>query len=345
MAKDDEKGKSPLDALFSKDSVLATGLSYLRDYPVLVFAVLVIVLLVAIVSVAGSTAETTRYIAGSIVVVAFLAMLLFALTTFGPFRSRSRMVRGTVVELRNLPPFDAETDDADAVGLAMMKWIGAFFEQTGIVIDKGGRQKVEVGDYFAVQSDQKQVQNLEGENLGKVTEDGTLLRVAEVYPKFSVCTLASWKYGDYDPGKRLAPFADAQGNIDIKEHLEALSPVGRGQEVIAIAKQEKALNDDIEEFYGRTLADDVPAQEKVVYYREMISKARDFLETYPAGFFAPHVLFQQGYAQFQLQKYDDSIETFERFLKRYPLHVSATGAREWIEKARTSLKKTVAGAA
>jgi outer membrane protein assembly factor BamD (BamD/ComL family) len=57
------------------------------------------------------------------------------------------------------------------------------------------------------------------------------------------------------------------------------------------------------------------------------------------GYFAPGALFEKGFAQFQLQKYDESINTFEQFRKRYPFHPSARGAEEWIEKATKAVSE------
>jgi outer membrane protein assembly factor BamD (BamD/ComL family) len=69
------------------------------------------------------------------------------------------------------------------------------------------------------------------------------------------------------------------------------------------------------------------------------NEADTFLQEHPTAYFASDALFQKGWAQYQLQKYDESILTFERFVKQYPFHNSKEGAENWIEKAKSALNE------
>jgi len=75
----------------------------------------------------------------------------------------------------------------------------------------------------------------------------------------------------------------------------------------------------------------------------VIEEAERFDEEYRGGFFAAYALFQRGYAEYQLKRYAAAVETFERFLNRYPLHPSVPGAREWLRKAEMKIAEKARG--
>lgn len=252
------------------------------------------------------------------------------------------MTNGNVIELRKLPPGpSSDNEDPDAFVQWFISWMGRFFDETQIIIDVGSQRGVKKGDYFAVIQSQTQIKNLTGEELGNLQEEGSLIKVAEVHPKFSVCTLEEYRYRDHIDAlpKILSQFADKDGNIDIEEHLDVIGPIVVGQQVFGIPQEEKAARDAIEELYSKTLSDAISGEEKSIYYREMARKADAFLLSYSQGYFASSALFQKGYAQFQLGEYQNAIGTFEFFLERYPFNVSAGGARDWVAKANNILQK------
>lgn len=252
------------------------------------------------------------------------------------------MTNGNVIELRSLPPGpSSDIGDPDVFGRWFILWIARFFDETQIIIDVGSQRGVKKGDYFAIIQSQTQIKNLAGEELGNLQEEGSLIKVAEVHPKFSVCMLNSYRYGDHLDAlsKILNQFADKDGYVNVEEHLDVMGPIIVGQQVVGVPQEEKAGRDAIEELYRKTLSDAISGEEKSIYYREMVRKAEDFLLSYSQGYFAPHALFQKGYAQFQLGEYQNAIETFEHFLERYPLNVSAKGARDWVAQASNLLQK------
>jgi outer membrane protein assembly factor BamD (BamD/ComL family) len=50
------------------------------------------------------------------------------------------------------------------------------------------------------------------------------------------------------------------------------------------------------------------------------------------------ILYHKGYAQIQLKKYEDAIDTFDLYLRRYPFG-SVEGATGYVRDAKAALKK------
>jgi TolA-binding protein len=250
------------------------------------------------------------------------------------------LTSGTVVKLERLP---AVPKDAADLGEWYVAWLKEFFDAQ-IIIDRGSLQGTKQGDYFVAVQDEKEIQSKEGRALGIMREEGSLVRVVDAHPKFSICQLTDFTYGSHFKAleARLTKAADKDGQIDLEKHAELLAPVTVGQKVIAIPQEEKARRDEIEEAYGRTLAESTKDEERNLRYADMIVAADKFLVEHATGYFAPNALFQKGFAQFKLGQYRDSINTFELFLTRYPFHVSAPGAKDWIEKATKAMKEAQA---
>jgi tetratricopeptide (TPR) repeat protein len=215
-----------------------------------------------------------------------------------------------------------------------------------IGIDRGASAGVTLGDYFAVVPVPEVVTDLGGDILGSIAEEVSLIQVVKVQEKLSVCQLSDWNYEPYfkKVGEAVEQFADAEGNVDLErlaEHVDVFWPIRKGQLVMRIPPAERTGRQEIEEAYGRTLDETISDEDRRLLYQDMVRKANAFLLEYGTGFFASHVLFQRGYAQFQLGEHRDAIENFELFLKRYPSSVSAHGARDWIDQSREALKKSV----
>ncbi len=259
------------------------------------------------------------------------------------------MLTRTIVELQNLPPgYDAfleqpdidqtKIEPAELFSMWLVNWIQKFFD-VRIVIDAGSEQKVRSQDYFVAIQSLKQIKDLAGETLGEFHEEGCLIKAVEVHARFSLCTLESYPYEAHFEKipALLEQYADENGEIDIDKHLDVISPITVGQQVIAISPEETAGRDAIEELYNNTLSETISENAKKFYHQEMVRKADDFLLNFGKGYFAPDALFQKGYALFRLGKYPEAIETFKRFIDRYPFHHSVKGANEWISKAEEIL--------
>ncbi len=253
---------------------------------------------------------------------------------------------GSVVALLDTPNVpDLEHIPAEEFAESFGNWlltvIKDFFDDVQIAVDLGGSDDVGVGDYFAVIAGEDIVKDAKGDVLGSVIKDGSLMRVVHVQPAMSTCTLTDFAYEGYfaQMGTVLDQFADEDGNIDLaqlSEHPDVFWPVQKGQRVMRVAPEEKYGRDQVEELYGRTLDDKVSDDERRFLYAEMVRQSNAFLMEHASGYFASAVLFQRGYAQFQLAQYRDAIDTFRLFLRRYPFSASADGAREWIDKAETA---------
>jgi hypothetical protein len=253
-----------------------------------------------------------------------------------PKKTDTVRVLGTVVELRDLPRgLGPLADNEQAFADWFMNWLKRFFNETQIVVDLGSRRGVQSGDYLVAVERAEQLVNLKGEELGSIELEGSLIKVAQVETAFSICRLADYRFGQHMDSlpSKLESLADPDGTIDMDKHADALSPIAVGQRTVLVPHEETVWRDDMEDLYGRTLADELAEQEKSFLYREMVRKADAFLLRHGSGYFAEHVLFQKGYAQFQMKDYRNAKDTFEAFLERYPFSVSAPGARDWISKA------------
>jgi hypothetical protein len=254
----------------------------------------------------------------------------------GPVNMRP-LKSGTVVKLERLP---AVPKDAADLGEWHDTWLLEFFNAQ-IIIDQGSPQGTKQGDYFVVIQEEKEIKSNDGKILGVLQEEGSLVQVVDARPNFSICNLSALSSESYSKALevRLTKVADKDGHIDLEKYPELLAPVTVGQKVIAIPQEEKALWNQIDKAYARTLAAHTGDEEKKFHYTDMIGKADAFMLEYGNGYFAPDALFQKGFAQYQLQQYSESINTFGLFLKRYPFHPLARGAERWIEKARKVMKK------
>jgi len=276
-----------------------------------------------------------------IFVVVFLGFLLLSVALYRVIQvgqeSPHPPLSGTVIKLERLP---ATPKGGSHLEKWLLVWI-AEFHNSQIFIDKGSQQGTRQGDYFIVIESERDIKNKEGKTLGTMQEEGSLIRVVEARPNFSICQLNEFAYKSYSKAldARLAQATDKDDHIDLEKHPELLAPITVGQKVIAVPREEKAAWDEISAAYDRTLAPDITDEETKLRYADIIDKSNEFLLEHGSGYFAPKALFQKGFAQFQLRHYQESIKTFDQFLKLYPFHVSSQGAHEWIEKAREAMKE------
>ena len=261
------------------------------------------------------------------------------------------MLSGTVVDIRNLPQeITADVNVANSEELAswFIQWIGYFFQSVQIIVDRGSENSIKVGDYFAVIYAEETVRNLAGKELGTLRRDGSIIRVIQAFPQFSICQLQSYHYVEHMNSlseffksieKDVAKGMDTENiRARLEKRLNTIGPVMVGQKVVRIQPDEKTGRDLLEDLYGKVIKPEIDDEEKIFYTHELKRKAEDFLAHYSEGYFAPYALFQKGYAQFQLKEYQNAIDTFELFLKRYPFHFSAEGAQNWINQAKQEIQ-------
>ncbi|UCG43301.1 MAG: hypothetical protein JSU73_01390 [candidate division WOR-3 bacterium] len=269
-----------------------------------------------------SRRASVRLAAWGGIVVSVLALAAFLVvrhrTPVGPGRPTTGKI-ARVTDLPSLPP-TAE----DSMQQWTLEWINTLYCRTRIVVDKGSRDRVEVGDYFVVPAGEAKDRATTGD-LGTRQEAAGLIEVVMVEPTSSVCRLVS-----YPLERFLQSFTFERLE---EEGPSVLSPLAAGQRAIAVPRAEKAGWDAIEELYDLTLDPDLDGAKRRFYHEEIVRKARTFLLDHGNGYFAPGALFQMGYAQFQLEQYADATETFELFLERFHFHPSAPGARDWIRQA------------
>lgn len=244
-----------------------------------------------------------------------------------------------VLNVPALPPINEDADADEGMGVAM--WIGGWFDYAKIVVNLGSDEGVGVGDYFDVLAKHEAVEDDSGNVIGFVDQSGSLIRAVEVQPKFSVCQLENFGYANFYrfvlPARMKARGLEEDAEVSSDVMAELNAPVAAGDVVKAIPSDEKDARDEVEELYGRTLDDDVPAQEKQQLYREMVRRADRFLVRFPSGYFADAMLYQKGYALIQAGEYQDALDTFTLYRRQYPFG-STEGAERYIEEAKAALR-------
>jgi hypothetical protein len=253
-----------------------------------------------------------------------------------------------VVKVTNAPPPPTDEDLADEEATAAwnVRWIGGWFESTKIVVNLGANDGVSAGDYFDVLAKHEAVEDDAGKVIGFVDESGSLVRAVEVQEALTVCQLENFAYQtffSYVVPTRIARLGlgdDDEVSADLFAELHA--PVAAGDVVKAIPSAEKDARDEVEDLYGRSLDDGLPADEKLDVYREMVRRADRFLVRFPSGYFAGPMLYQKGYALIRAGEYRDALDTFELYRRQYPFG-STEGAERFIEEAKAALKAKPAG--
>ena len=282
--------------------------------------------------------DVTPRIRAIIFIMLFLGCATFAWATYrvGTDQPIQQPPSGTVINLQHVPaiPNDATTANIEKW---FPVWLLNFFQKARIIIDSGSLQGTKSGDHFVV-VEQKEIKNSEGKLLGVTQQPGSRVRVVEALPKFSICQLhavAGSSFAAID-----ARLAEIKNDGDLQNQPELFAPVTTGQKVIQIPSEEIAWWEDLDKAIQKTLEKGNSDAEMKARYKAVADEADTFLQEHPTAYFAPDALFQKGWAQYQLQKYDELILTFERFVKQYPFHNSTEGAENWIEKAKSALNET-----
>lgn len=249
-----------------------------------------------------------------------------------------------VVKVTNVPPppTEQEYESDETRAQWTMAWIGEWFDDVKIVVNVGGDDGVAQGDYFDVLAKHEAVEDDAGNVLGFVDEPGSLVRAVEVQPKLSVCQLDSFAYHSFY--KYVLPARIERhgltGDADVSRELyaELNAPIAPGDVVKAIPSAEKDARDEVQELYGRSLDDNLSAEEKHEIYSEMVKRADRFLVRFPGGYFAGPMLYQKGYALISKGDYEEALDTFELYRRQYPFG-STEGAEKYIEEAKAALRR------
>ena len=248
------------------------------------------------------------------------------------------LIEGRVVAIDGVPPasFRVLVDEKND-GEVLLNWIRTFFDAK-VVVDIGQAAGIVSGDYFGVSSTQTRIANNEGRQLGMLRDDTALIRVIDVQSNMSICQLVNWAYESHIRRalQRLHEIADKDGNIPENKALELLSPVIKGQRVYLIKRDEKEAWDAIVEMVKRA---ENSLNDRSSRYREALASIDPFLMKFPSGYFTPDVLFTKGDLQEKLGEPENAADTFDLYVKRFPFHPSASGARERSENLRAPTPK------
>jgi hypothetical protein len=339
-----DKGSSILGSLFARDGIIDHGTYYLRDQPLLLSTLLVTVLVVALGAVASDAA---RAVAVPIVVlsglgIGFTFVLLIRERRRGELIGKILEVRGTPAEIS--PPEGVSNDEGDWVGDAMVSWLSEFCQQAQIVLDVGARRGVLAGDVFLV--DSASSGSVEQRSEARDLPDfGSSLRVVEVHEGLSVATVFGYSYRKHLDGlmsKLFAAAADDSETVDTAALSAVLAPIRVGQRAFGLAPGESCPFLQIHDASERTpekLPDESEADSiiRITRLTDTLRLADEFLGQHGGSRAAPDVLFRKGVTVYELDRPQEAHEVFASFLQRFPFHVSARGAREWIEEIQREL--------
>jgi Trypsin-like peptidase domain len=250
-----------------------------------------------------------------------------------------------VVKVTNspAPPEPNLFDGDEALGIAMAEWVMDWFSSAKIVVNLGADEGVTVGDYFDVLAKHEAVEDDAGNVLGFVDQPGSLIRAVEIDRKFSVCQLESFAYATFYefvlPARLKAHGLAGDDDAELSPELfaELQAPVAVGDTIKPIPPAEKDARDEVEDLYGRSIDDDLPASEKEEIYREMVRRADRFLARFPSGYFAGPVLYHKGYALINAGSYSEALDTFTLYNRQYPFG-STDGAEHYIAEAKAALR-------
>lgn len=263
-------------------------------------------------------------------------------------RKRTKNTVGKVIAVNNQPKsFSEGIADADPevselqIGAYAKKW----FHDAQIKVDLGADSGIQREDLFVVVYSDVNMQELENLDIANVDETMLEITAKNIQPNYCICMITNLAYNELEKRKKLLmkkfglDNLDGDASIDIELAEKIQSWVIEGEWAVLVPREQKLAHDELEDLYDQTLSDKIPYDKKKFYYEEMERKNRKYLLNYPNSYFAPNALFQQGYAQFRLGKFNESIETFNLFLERYPFHKSVDGAKDWIIKAEEKLQK------
>lgn len=245
-----------------------------------------------------------------------------------------------VVKVINAPPLPGDMLENSGIKKEIIvSWIHEWFSSAKIIVNMGAGDGVTEGDYFDVLARHEPIEE-DGLTIGYVDDSGSLIRAVQVQPQLSVCTLENWGYANFF--KYVLPRRLLKRGIADTENLQPdydlMAPIVKDDPVARIPSEEKDARDEVEDLYGRSLQDDADAKEKQLIYRDMIRRADRFLIRFPSGYFSGPMLYHKGYAQIKLNDYEDAIDTFDLYRRRYPFD-STEGADRYIREAKEALKQ------
>ena len=255
---------------------------------------------------------------------------------------RTKNIVGKVMAVTDQPKLFSE-DYADKAAQILHKW----FNDAKIKVNLGANFGIKKEDLFIVVYSDITKQELEILDIASVDETLVEITAKSVQRDYSICKVTSLAYNKLEVSRESMKNKlglhvlgkDAKIDVELADKIDAW--VNEGQWVVLVPREEKLVHDELDDLYHQTL-DEIPQDERAFYYREIERRSRKYLLNYPHSYFTPNALFRQGFAQFKLGKFNESIETFSLFLEQYPFHVSAPGAKEWIFKAEARLKMTAA---
>jgi hypothetical protein len=242
---------------------------------------------------------------------------------------------GKVKAIEGLPPnpVPARGDSHQQVLRKILLWF-ADFKDARFIINRGERDGIVKGDWFATVSHPERLKDLQKRAAGNLQDElTTLIRCESVYQTESTCALEEWAY---DAQLRKCCSNGIAWKIGKPIDMARNGPVTLGQAVAAVPREEKRARDQLDKWFTRASA--ASGEKRTILYQEALIRADDFLGTYSAGFFAGDVLLIKGDTQAQLGRYKNAIATWERFQQEFPFHPSASSVDGRIRDAEKRLK-------
>jgi hypothetical protein len=252
---------------------------------------------------------------------------------------KNAVLLGKVTTIEDLPPnpVPAQGDSHQQVLRKIVGWF-ADFSDARFVINRGARDGIVKGDWFATVSHPERLKDLPNGAASNLQDDlTTLIRCESVYRTESTCALESWAY---DAQLRKCCSKGIAWHTGKPIEMAPYGPVTVGQTVAAVPREEKKARDQLDRWFARASA--ASGAKRTIFYQEALIRADDFLATYPTGFFAGDVLLIKGDAQAELGHYKAAIASWDQFEQKFPFHPSAGAVDERIRDAEKRLKSASA---
>ena len=262
-----------------------------------------------------------------------LALVLIGLvaTGYSAFQIRNEQAGNIspvrILRIEGVPPFPDLESVPEGVerDIVLAEWLQGVF-QASVRVQAGRNQAIDQGSLLAVVSEEALPTEAIGRlDLGSLADDSSAtLRVLTVYDQESISRLEDFAIeafttrlpSELEVGAEYHP-------LGVETHVAFPIPADEAASFSAMLElEQRALEPDIDE----DLRDDRLAV--------AARTAADFLSDYPNSFFAPDAMFSTAYLAWQRGRTDEAVETYERFIRRYPRSVSVEGAQDSIDAIR-----------
>jgi pimeloyl-ACP methyl ester carboxylesterase len=244
----------------------------------------------------------------------------------------------SLIEIRNGP------GQADFLGMVEdsfegpLRFLDKLFNQTLFVLDVGSADGSAVGDMFSLYYNPTVVRGPDGRVADRIPGPANLLSATDVKERVSYCKLKNFAHERAVQGiNRALHELEQQGVEKLDEsQVDGLVLSLFGRRAKKIPRQESEAAAGLKKIYSVIPRERSVDRDKAL--QDLLMANRDFLEKYPRSVLAEEVAFDVAIYTFELERYEEAENLFERFRTKYPFSASVDGARNWIKEIPYRIK-------